>query len=288
MSNRPAQNTGGPPYEIVAIASSSLGRSGRRPHPLDRMWRCRAGRRDGCRPLVQSTGCEPVRPRLRRNLDGYRHSLPHGLVHGRCLLDHHWRDRNAALQPAAAICFVGDPDNQAAGTLYIVEPDRGGAPYYTIIRSFTLSGAHLNTWDVSDIIGRATGITFDGTHFWLIGYADLVQCDTDFNLVQDHIVPWAVGDGGLDFDAPTNMLYNLSRGFQSLVVFERGAEFITHQQYIGGYGLTSLAIGHITRESRNLWLLDNSNIPSVIMEINDDYYDPVETATWGSIKALYR
>ncbi len=189
---------------------------------------------------------------------------------------------------AAAICFVGDPDNQAAGTLYIVEPDRGGAPYYTIIRSFTLSGAHLNTWDVSDIIGRATGITFDGTHFWLIGYADLVQCDTDFNLVQDHIVPWAVGDGGLDFDAPTNMLYNLSRGFQSLVVFERGAEFITHQQYIGGYGLTSLAIGHITRESRNLWLLDNSNIPSVIMEINDDYYDPVETATWGSIKALYR
>jgi len=189
---------------------------------------------------------------------------------------------------AAAVCFVGSPDNQAAGTLYIVEPDRGGAPYYTIVRSFAMDGTHLNTWDISDIIARATGITFDGNHFWLIGYAELIECDTDFNLIQDHVIPWAVSDGGLDFDPSTNMLYNLSRGFQSVVVFERGASYITLQQWLGGYGLTSLAIGRVTRESRTLWLLDNSNIPSVIEEIDDLYYDPVESTTWGSIKALYR
>jgi len=193
---------------------------------------------------------------------------------------------------AAAICFVGDADNQSAGTLYILEPDRGSSPYYTIVRSFSMDGAFLDEWDLSAIVNRGTGIAYDGSSFWLVGYADLVQCDSDFNLIQSHVVPWGVSGGGLDFDASTNLLYNLSTNFDAVVCFERGAEYITHEQYIGYLGfyvnVPDATIGHVTRESRTLWIVNNTDIPSVIMEINDDYYDPVESTSWGAIKALYR
>ncbi len=189
---------------------------------------------------------------------------------------------------AQGICYVGSPDDQRSGTLYILEADRGGSPYYTYVYSFTMDGTHLNTYDVSDIVDRGMGITFDGNHFWVVGNVTLVECDMSFNLVQSHTLPWYVGQGGLDFDPSTYRLYNAPVLGQRVVVFERGAVDYDYTWSTAIYNVPALAIGHVTRETRTLWIMDNSQVQGVITEIHDDYYDPVESASWGAIKALYR
>ncbi len=189
---------------------------------------------------------------------------------------------------AGGICYVGSGDDQRSGTLYILEPDRGGAPYYTYVRSFTTDGTHLNTYDVSDHVDRAWAITYDGNHFWLIGPGTLSEFDSNFNFVQAHTRPWGVSEGGLDYDASTDRLYNSSSSYHTFSVFERGASTVDHFWYPPDqdHYYVQLAIGTVSRETRTLWVMDNSAV--LIKEFHDYYYDPVETTTWGSIKALYR
>jgi hypothetical protein len=189
---------------------------------------------------------------------------------------------------AAGICYVGSGDDQRSGTLYILEPDRGSAPYYTYVRSFTTDGTHLNTYDVSEHTNRAWAITYDGNHFWLVGYGTLTEFDSNFNLVQEHVVPWGVGTGGLDYDPSTDRMYNASSNYNVFSVFERGASAVDYYWLVPDWGhyYVQLALGHVSREARTFWVMDNTAV--LIMELHDEYYDPVETTTWGSIKALYR
>jgi len=193
-----------------------------------------------------------------------------------------------ATYTAQGICFVGDPDNWEFGVLYILEADRGGAPYYTYVRAFSPDGTHLDTWDVSDIVDRAKGITHDGDHFWLIGNASIVKCDASFNLVQSYPIPWGGGNGGFDFDPITHRLYNADVLNQYVITFARGSSTSEYEWYSGVYNVPALAIGHLYRGTRYLWLMDNSQVQGRIVEVMDQFYDPVESTSWGAIKALFR
>ncbi len=190
---------------------------------------------------------------------------------------------------ACGICYVGSQDDQRSGTLYILEPDRGGTPpYYTRVRSFTTDGTHLNTYDVGDHVDRASAITHDGGHFWLMGAGSTFsEFDANFNFVNAFYMPWGVSEGGLDFDAATGRLYNSSVADNLISVFTRmggDSEYAWIPPDSGDY--VSLAIGHVSRETRTVWVMDTTAM--LIKELHDYYYDPVESTSWGSIKALYR
>jgi len=190
---------------------------------------------------------------------------------------------------ASGICFVGDGAKEGAGSLYILEWDRGGSPYFTYVHAFSVYGTHAGTYDISGIVSRGKSITHDGEHFWIIGDASLVECDADFNLVETHAIPWGSGDGGLDYDAVLGVLYNAPVLNQAVCVFEPGSASYTYYWYTWVYNVPSIAVGQVTREYRTLWLMDNSQVQGMIVEIEDAYYaTPVEETSWSELKAQYR
>jgi len=184
------------------------------------------------------------------------------------------------------VCFVGSGDDARSGTLYITRVDRGAAPYEDYVRSFTLDGTHLNTYDVSAIVDRPRGIAHDGTHFWLSSDGGFVKCDADFNLVQQFSGPWGSGNGGLDFDPLTGLLYNAGLGSAYIVVMDTSCASV-NSWWLSSNQRVAVAVGAVTeRDSRTLWVVDNTSI--LIEETEDVHFTPVEGAGWGSIKALFR
>lgn len=184
------------------------------------------------------------------------------------------------------ICFVPTED-QRSGTFYITRVDRGAPPYEDYVRSFSLDGTYLNTYDVSVIADRPRGITFDGTHFWLTSDGGFLKCDTDFNLIQQYTGPWGAENGALDFDPATGYLYNAGLGSNYIVVMDRNCQSV-NWWYLNDNYRVGIAVGPVTRPlpERTLWIVDNTAI--VIEEIEDAYYTPVEAASWSTVKTMFR
>ncbi len=184
------------------------------------------------------------------------------------------------------ICFVPSKDLRS-GTFYITRADRGVPPYEDYVRSFTLDGTFLHEYDVSAIVDRPYGITFDGTYFWLSSDGGFVKCDTDFNMVQQYVPPWGTGNGALDFDPSTGYLYSAGLGWAYMTVMDLECNSV-YQWYLNDHYRVGVAVGPVNRPTpgRTLWIVDNTSV--VIEEIEDVYYTPAEEASWSAIKAMFR
>ena len=184
------------------------------------------------------------------------------------------------------LCFVPSEDDLRTGTLYVTRADRGGSPYTDYVRVFSTEGAHLQTYDVSDIVDRPHGITFDGTYFWLSGDAEFVKCDASFNRIASYVAPWGTGNGPLDYDPITNRLYSAGLGDGYITIMDLECN-VVHQWYLNHHYRTGIAVGEVDdRGSRSLWVSDSTSV--TIEETPDSYLAPVGVASWGELKALFR
>jgi hypothetical protein len=188
---------------------------------------------------------------------------------------------------AGGLCYVETPARQAY--LYISDKDgHGDDPYTDRVYQFTLDGTLVNSWDIESICDGVIGICFDGAHFWLSSYTNgqIVKCDAAFERVA--VYPHPSGSGGsLDYDPETGYYY--VSDFTAGMIYVCDAEM----NQIAAYGnptgssiMSSLAVGRTTR-GRTLWC-SGVVLTGIIYEIDDDYYNPVEETTWGSIKAQFR
>jgi hypothetical protein len=188
---------------------------------------------------------------------------------------------------AGGVCYVETSTREAH--LYITDKDgHVEDPLTDRVFQFTLDGTLVNSWDIESICDGVIGICFDGSHFWLSSYTNgqIVKCNADFQQVA--VYPHPMGTGGsLDYDPETGYYYVTD--FMAGMIYVCDAEMNQIAAYSGpttGFMITSLAVGRTVR-GRTLWCSGIVTGP-FIFEIDDDYYNPVEKTTWGSIKAQHR
>jgi len=186
----------------------------------------------------------------------------------------------------SGLCFVPTKGDERSGMLYVTRPDRGGSPYTDYVRVFTTEGTHVQTYDVSDIVDRPMGITFDGAHFWLSGDTEFVKCDAGFNEVASYVAPWGTGGGALDYDPVTGHLYSAALHWAYITVLDLECN-VVHQWYLNDDYRVGIAVGELsTRDSRSLWVVDSTTVTIELIE--DVYLTPVDASSWGTIKSLFR
>ncbi|MBN2564967.1 MAG: hypothetical protein JXB46_04575 [Candidatus Eisenbacteria bacterium] len=194
-----------------------------------------------------------------------------------------------------SICYVPATAGRD-GTIFIGDTGGPGVPpYRDLVYEFTTDGTWLNTWDVETQCGSGylSGITFDGSFFWLnCGYY-IVKCDEDFNLIESFVNPAGPStQGGLDYDADLNVMYighyDLGPGLGAEIYVVDLSDFSTVD--VMGTRVRDMCGVSIGRppgaRDHTLWI--TSRETGRVYEIEDEYDTPVEGGSWSTVKALYR
>ncbi len=192
----------------------------------------------------------------------------------------------ATVHVGNGICLV--PDGRS-GSLYITDYHGYDADPVDRVYRFSFDGTLLGAWDVDAICADGVlGICFDGSSFWLSEYGgDLLECDESFNLIAAHDDPSGSGAGGaLDFDPESGLFYVTDFVLGAIHVLDGDLNPV--DSFPGpAIGSVGVAVGRsVARDARSLWFA--SYWTDIIYEMDDEYESPVEHASWGRIKALYR
>lgn len=178
-----------------------------------------------------------------------------------------------------------------AGSAYIYVTDYNGdlgASYDDAVYRLSPDGSGFVIYEVESFCDGVVGITFDGTHFWLscLTQGEVIQCDTNLVMVASFPHPSGSGGGGIDYD-PTTGLFYLS-DYWTPDIYVCDAEMNVVDIIAGpGPGCCSLgvAVGDV-EIGRYLWVTNFES--DRFYKIDDEYYNPVEEMSWGTIKATHR
>lgn len=194
---------------------------------------------------------------------------------------------------ATDVCHVHD-DSLGVDYLYVTDYE-GSKDTGDIVYQFTLDGTLVEEYPlmgIDPICSGVMGIAFDGEHFWLsclLNPGEIVKCDTEFAAVDTFFHPAGGGGGGMDYDPETGSLYITEFVGGTVYVTDRALQVVdTFPAHPVAFQMVGIAVGRGGRQ-RALWTSSFNETWRYIYEIDDEYYNsPVEEASWGTIKSLYR
>jgi hypothetical protein len=189
------------------------------------------------------------------------------------------------------VCYV---EGSARREASIFVCDYGGPaqfPYHDMVYELTTDGTLLNTWDVNSQCGSGglSGLTFDGSSFWLNCGYNIVKCDTNFVLLDSFVnpsshTPW---QGPMDYDPTYDVLYLMQYHPGVIYVLDPSDHSTVDTLTVHTDDAMGLSLGRPTGSRlRSLWYTDRTTVR--LYEIDDHYDTPVNDASWGTIKAIYR
>jgi hypothetical protein len=193
---------------------------------------------------------------------------------------------NPGTSSGVDICYVPGSSGREA-SLFVTHMAFSDKVY-----EFTTDGAHLNTWTVTAQCGSGgpSGITFDGTYFWMNCGYNVVKCDTEFNVLDSFVNPgyWGLGThGGLDYDPHLDVLYLMQYYPGDIYVIDL-SDYSTLDTFPAPTeDACGLSVGRVqSGRARSLWTTGRTS--GRVYEIDDVHDTPAEVGSWGTIKAIHR
>lgn len=193
---------------------------------------------------------------------------------------------------ATGICHVYD-DTLRQDFLYVTDYEGNGSDVRDIVYQFAPDGTLVEEYPlagVDPICSGVMGIAFDGDYFWLscLLTSEIVKCDTEFAAVDTFHHPAGTG-GGMDYDPVTGRLYVTDFFEGDVYVTDRTLGVLdVFPAHPVAFQMVGVAIGRTGRQ-RTVWTSSYNPSWRYIYEVDDEYYNsPVEEASWGTIKSLYR
>jgi len=214
-----------------------------------------------------------------------------------------WLDTNVyAIDPddgSATLLFdisaaVGAPTD-ANGLAYVEE--RQSEYLYTTdwlgqgsnddaVYKFTTAGAFIDSFRVYWFCPGAAGICYDGTYFWLscTSSGQIVKCNAAFEPLAFYAHPSGSG-GGMDYDPVTGHYYVMDVWNAHIYVCD--GDMVVLDDFPAGW-LGGSANGLCVGRDRGRTLFFSNFSLGRIYEIDDEFVSPVESASWGTVKGMYR
>jgi hypothetical protein len=156
---------------------------------------------------------------------------------------------------------------------------------YDMVYQVTTNGALIDTFGVEWFCDNVTGICYDGSDFWLCSaWGDVFRCNDAF----DPLESFALADcspQGIDYDSATGLFYLVNNQLNRIEVRDSDMNLVDAFP-APGLEPFGISIGRVVGESRTLWMTDWAT--DLIYQITDEYYTPVEPASWGALKTRFR